>query len=71
MTIQKIVILSDIKSNDDIQPAVNYFFNSCMEYLKEYICEENVILVQIHYEEDTHHLQAYFLYIVNEVKLFY
>ena len=39
-----------------------------MEYLKEYVCEENVILVQIHYEEDTHHLQAYFLPVVNEVK---
>ena len=46
------------------------FYNNTKR-INEYVCEENVILVQIYYEEDTHHLQAYFLYIVNEVKLFY
>ena len=39
-----------------------------MEFLKDYVGEENIILAQIHYDEDTPHLQAYFLPIVNEVK---
>lgn len=60
--------IPDIKSKDDIPPAVSYYFDSCMEYLKDLVGEENIILAQIHYDEDTPHLQAYFLPIVNEVK---
>lgn len=60
--------ISDIKSKGDIPPAVSYYFDSCMEYLKDLVGEENIILAQIHYDEDTPHLQAYFLPIVNEVK---
>lgn len=60
--------IPNIKSKDDIPPAVNYYFDSCMEYLKDLVGEENIILAQIHYDEDTPHLQAYFLPIVNEVK---
>lgn len=37
-------------------------------HLKDLVGEENIILAQIHYDEDTPHLQAYFLPIVNEVK---
>ena len=57
-----------IKSKEDIPQTVSYFFDSCMEFLKDYVGEENIILAQIHYDEDTPHLQAYFLPIVNEVK---
>lgn len=64
----KIIKIPDIKSSDDISPAVSYFFDSCMDYLKDLVGEENIILAQIHYDEDTPHLQAYFLPIVNEVK---
>ena len=39
-----------------------------MDYLKEFVGEENIILAQIHYDEDTPHLQAYFMPIVDEVK---
>lgn len=60
--------IPDIKSKGDIPPAVSYYFDSCMEYLKDLVGEENIILAQIHYDEDTPHLQAYFLPIVNEVK---
>ena len=56
-----------INSNKDIPQAVTYFFDSCMEFLKENVGEENIILAQVHYDEDTPHLQAYFLPIVNEV----
>ncbi len=57
-----------IKSKEDIPQTVSYFFDSCMEFLKDYVGEENIILAQIHYDEDTPHLQAYFLPVVNEVK---
>ena len=39
-----------------------------MDFLKEYVGEENILLAQIHYDEDTPHLQAYFMPIVNLVK---
>lgn len=64
----QIIKIPDIKSNDDIPPAVSYFFDSCMDYLKELVGEENIVLAQIHYDEDTPHLQAYFMPIVDEVK---
>ena len=43
----QIIKIPDIKSNDDIPPAVSYFFDSCMDYLKEFVGEENIILAQI------------------------
>ena len=39
-----------------------------MEFLKDYVGEENILLAQIHYDEDTPHLQAYFIPVVNKVK---
>lgn len=57
-----------IKSQNDIPQAVSYYFDSCMDYLKEFVGEDNIVLAQIHYDEDTPHLQAYFMPIVNEVK---
>jgi len=57
-----------IKSKNDIPNAVSYYFDSCMDFLKEYVGEENILLAQIHYDEDTPHLQAYFMPIVNLVK---
>lgn len=62
------VMIPDIKSKDDIPKAVSYFFDYCMEFLKEYVGEENILLSQIHYDEDTPHLQAYFVPVVNKVK---
>ena len=57
-----------IKSKKDIPQAVSYYFDSCMDFLKEYVGEENIILAQIHYDEDTPHLQAYYIPVVNKVK---
>lgn len=62
------VLIPDINSKNDIPNAVTYFFDSCMEFLKEYVGEENIVLAQIHYDEDTPHLQAYFMPVVNETK---
>ncbi len=39
-----------------------------MKFLENLIGKENIVLTQIHYDEDTPHLQAYFLPIVNEIK---
>lgn len=62
------VMIPDIKSKEDIPNAVSYFFDSCMEFLKEYVGKENILLAQIHYDEDTPHLQAYFVPVVSKVK---
>ncbi len=62
------VMIPDIKSKEDIPNAVTYFFDSCMEFLKDYVDEENILLAQIYYDEDTPHLQAYFIPVVNKVK---
>ena len=32
-----------IKSKKDIPQAVSYYFDSCMDFLKEYVGEENII----------------------------
>lgn len=64
----QIIKIPDIKCKEDIPPAVTYYFDSCMDFLKEYAGEENILLAQIHYDEDTPHLQAYFLPIVKQKK---
>ena len=62
------VMIPKIKSKEDIPNAVSFFFDSCMEFLKDYVGEENILLSQIHYDEDTPHLQAYFVPVVDMVK---
>ena len=62
------IMIPKIKSKEDIPNAVYFFFDSCMEFLKDYVGEENILLSQIHYDEDTPHLQAYFLPVVDKVK---
>ena len=64
----QIVKIPEIKSKEDIPKTVSYYFDSCMDFLKEYVGEENILLAQIHYDEDTPHLQVYFLPIVDTVK---
>lgn len=64
----QMVMTPVIKFKEDIPNAVIYFFDSCMEFLKERVGEENIILAQVHFDEDTPHLQAYFMPIVNETR---
>ena len=64
----QVVKIPYIKSKEDIPQAVSYYFDSCMDFLKDYVGEENIILAQIHYDEDTPHLQAYYIPVVNKVK---
>lgn len=62
------VMIPIIESKEDIPNAVTYFFDCCIEFLKNYVGEENILLAQVHYDEDTPHLQAYFVPVVNKVK---
>lgn len=62
------VLVPDIQNDKDIPNAVTYFFDSCMDFLKDYVGEENILLAQVHYDEDTPHLQAYFVPVVDKVK---
>lgn len=58
----------DIKSKDDIPKEVIKYFDESYNFLKELVGEENIVMAQVHFDEDTPHLQAYFLPVVNEVK---
>ena len=62
------ILVPDIKSKDDIPSEVTKYFDCCMKFLKDLVGKENIVMAQVHYDEDTPHLQAYFLPIVNEVK---
>ena len=62
------ILVPDIKSKDDIPSEVTKYFDCCMKFLKHLVGKENIVMAQVHYDEDTPHLQAYFLPIVNEVK---
>ena len=58
----------DIKSKDDIPKEVIKYFDESYNFLKELVDEENIVMAQVHFDEDTPHLQAYFLPVVDEVK---
>lgn len=58
----------DIKSKDDIPEEVIKYFDESYNFLKELVGEENIVMAQVHFDEDTPYLQAYFLPVVNEVK---
>ena len=62
------ILVPDIKSKDDIPSEVIKYFDCCIKFLENLVGKENIVMAQIHYDEDTPHLQAYFLPIVNEVK---
>lgn len=62
------ILVPDIKSKDDIPYEVTKYFDCCMKFLEDLVGKENIVMAQVHYDEDTPHLQAYFLPIVNEVK---
>ncbi len=62
------ILVPDIKSKDNIPSEVTKYFDCCMKFLEDLVGKENIVMAQVHYDEDTPHLQAYFLPIVNEVK---
>ena len=62
------ILVPDIKNENDIPAEVCSFFVESYEFLKNMVGEENIVMAQIHFDEDTPHLQAYFLPVVNEVK---
>lgn len=62
------ILVPDIKSENDIPAEVCSFFVESYDFLKNMVGEENIVMAQIHFDEDTPHLQAYFLPVVNEVK---
>lgn len=62
------VLVPNIKSKDDIPSDVTKYFDCCIKFLEDLVGKENIVMAQFHYDEDTPHLQAYFLPIVNEVK---
>ena len=61
-------MVPDIKNKDDIPNEVIKYFDDSYDFLKKLVGEENIVIAQVHFDEDTPHLQAYFLPVVNEVK---
>ena len=64
----KPILVPDIKTDEDIPQRVKDFFNDSYHFLENLVGKDNVIYVQVHYDEDTPHLHFYFMPIVNEVK---
>lgn len=62
------ILVPDIKSKDDILSEVTKYFDCCMKFLEDLVVKENIVMAQVHYDEDTPYLQVCFLPIVNEVK---
>lgn len=62
------ILVPDIRTKDDIPYEVTKYFNCCMKFLEGIVGKENIVIAQVHYDEDIPHLQAYFLPIVNEIK---
>jgi len=62
------ILVPNIRTKDDIPYEVTKYFDCCMKFLEDLVGKENIVMAQVHYDEDTPHLQAYFLPIVNEVK---
>ena len=62
------IFCPDIKSKKDIPEPVLEYFNESYRFLSNIVGKENVVYAGVHFDEDTPHLQAYFLPIVNEVK---
>lgn len=62
------IMCPNIKCYDDIPEEITEYFDYCYEFIKNKFGEENIVMAQVHYDEDTPHLQAYFLPVVKEVK---
>ena len=62
------ILVPDIRTKNDIPYEVTKYFDCCMKFLEGIVGKENIAIAQVHYDEDTPHLQPYFLPIVNEVK---
>ena len=62
------VLVPDIKTDNDIPDKVKQFFNDGYNFLEQFVGKENIVYAEVHYDEDTPHLQAYFLPVVDTVK---
>ena len=64
----KPIYIPDIKSDEDIPEKVKDFFKDSYNFLEELVGKDNIVYAEVHYDEDTPHLQFYFIPVVNEVK---
>ena len=61
----KNVIIDD---NHNLPTEIRRFFDESLNFIKEYVGEENIRYAAIHLDESTPHLHIYFTPVVNEVK---
>ena len=64
----KKVLVPSIENENDIPERVKNFFDISYKFLEDLVGKENVVYAEVHLDEDTPHLQFYFLPVVTEVK---
>ena len=64
----KLILVLNIKSKEAISEKVKDFFNECYSFLENLVGKDNVVYVEIHYDEDIPYLHFYFMPIVSVVK---
>ena len=62
------ILIPDIKDEKDIPEKVKTFFKDSYDFLEDLVGKENIVYVEVHYDEDTPHMHFYFIPVVNEVK---
>ena len=62
------ILIPNIKDEKDIPEKVKTFFKDSYDFLEDLVGKENIVYVEVHYDEDTPHMHFYFIPVVNEVK---
>ena len=62
------ILIPNIKDEKDIPEKVKTFFKDSYDFLEDLVGKENIVYVEVHYDEDTPHMHFYFIPVVNVVK---
>lgn len=63
----EIIQVPNILSDEDIPIKVRKFFDDSYNFIKNEVGEENILVAQVHFDEDTPHMHIYFMPIVDRV----
>ena len=63
----KPILVPNILSEKDIPIKVKQFFDDSYEFIKNEVGEKNILTAEVHFDEDTPHMQIYFLPVVDKV----
>lgn len=63
----KPILVPNILSEKDIPIKVKQFFDDSYEFIKNEVGEKNILTAEVNFDEDTPHMQIYFLPVVDKV----